>query len=392
MLVLALAGGVARAEDACETDHLPKALEASLRPTNTAEQFQQALTEIDGQVSRCPDHPWINMMGAVMDMRAYDVLVRGNNNQINQSALNYLVRAYDRSNKYIAAPAESRADRIAVQTGSGRGSLTYSAAAENRKDIVSKLMTLARLGTVHPYIAAETPPACTGWLAPDSQTVGYGMDTEADLIFRPFLDAAADACSDDPVKKDDTPVAVKAYAYTHLVRTGGVTDPAQAAGLLHAARDARDTYLYMNGGRFGIILSKITSKELDGLLRKHGVDAQAGLLPRQQWFTAEHIRGEEVAFSLAWTLSDTWAGLAAEIEAGDKTVASAATVYTNFVSGILAEGREAGLEGETRMVILHALSDVQESRVRTHRMGGYDLPPQWLFDVLKNTYGPQKEG
>ena len=62
------------------------------------------------------------MMGAAMDMRTYDVLVRGNNDQINQSALNYLTRAYDRSNKYIAAPVESRLDRIAVQTGSVSGS------------------------------------------------------------------------------------------------------------------------------------------------------------------------------------------------------------------------------------------------------------------------------
>lgn len=378
--------------DACETEHLPKALEASLRQTNTAEQFQQALTEIDGQVSRCPDHPWLNMMGALMDMRVYDVLLRGNNNQINQSALNYLIRAYDRSNKYIAVPAEDRKDRYAVVAGSQKGNLTYGAAADNRKAIIAALMQIAKLGTVHPYLSAETPLACKGWLAPDSQSVGYAMKTEADLMFRPFLEAAAKACSNDEAKKDDTPVGVKAYVYTHLVRTEAVTEPAHISDLLLAARDARDTYLDMNGGQFGIILPKITSNELDSLLRKHGVDPQAGLLPREKWFTADHMRGEEMQFSLAWALSDTWAPLAAEIEAGDKTVASAATDYTKFVSGILAEGREAEMEKETRTAILYALSHVQESRVRSHNMAGHDLPPEWLFQLLQNTYGLQKEG
>lgn len=393
VLILMMAGGVARAEpDTCETVHLPKALEASLQQTNTAEQFQQALTEIDGQVSRCPDHPWINMMGALIDMRAYEVLLRGNNNQINQSALNYLIRAYDRSNRYIAVPAEDRKDRFGVQAGAQRGNLTYSAASDNRKAIITALMQVAKLGTVHPYLAAETAPACKGWIASDSQTVAYAMKTEADLIFRPFLEAAAKTCSNTETGKDDIPVGALAYSYTSLVRTEAVTDPALVTDLLLAARAARDTYFDMNHGQFGIILSRITSGELDSQLRKHGVDPQAGLLPRDQWFAVKRMSGEEVNFTLAWTLSDTWAGLAAEIAAGTKTLPEASTAYTTFFSGILAEGRAAGLEAETRAAILFALTNVERSLVRAHTMNGYDLPPPWLFDMLKKVYGPQKEG
>ena len=33
--------------DACESEHLQKALKASLRQVNTSEEFQQAVTEID---------------------------------------------------------------------------------------------------------------------------------------------------------------------------------------------------------------------------------------------------------------------------------------------------------------------------------------------------------
>lgn len=391
LLAAPLMGGAAQAEaDPCETVHLPKALEASLRQTNTAEQFQQALTEIDGQVSRCPDHPWLNMMGALMDMRAYDVLVRGNNNQVNQSAVDYLIRAYGRSSKYIAVPSEDRQDRFGVQAGAQRGNLTYSAAADNRKAIITALMQIAKLGTVHPYLAAEAPPACNGWIASDSQTVAYAMKTEADLIFRPFLEAAAKSCSTDQTRKNDTPAGALAYSYTNLVRTGAITDPAQVRDLLLAARAARHTYFEMNHGQFGILLSKITSGELDSQLRKHGVDPQAGLLPRDQWFAGKRMSGDEVNFTLAWTLSDTWAGLAAEMAAGTKTLAEAGTAYTNFVSSIVAEGRAAGLEAETRAAILFALTNVQESRTRAHTMDGYDLPPPWLFDMLKKVYGPQK--
>lgn len=391
LMTMVAAALPAAAAETCETEHLPKALEASMRQTNTAEQFQQTLTEIDGYVSRCPEHPWINMMGAVMDMRAYDILVRGNNNQINQTAFNYLIRAYDRSNVYISAPAEARQDRLGIQAGSRTAELTHSAATDNRKSIIAALMTIARLGTLHPYLAAETQPTCGGWLISDSQTIGYAMEKEADLIFRPFVDAAADACSIDGDQADSTPIAVKAYAYTHFVRKGAVSDPAQISELLIAARDARDVYLDMNNGQFGIVFSKATSGALDSQLRKHGVDPQAGLLLRAQWFKAEHINSEDMQFSLAWALSENWAGLAANITAGSTNLPAASTAYTNFVSGILAEGRAAGLEDETRTAILRALTDIQESRVRAHAMDGYDLPPEWLFDTLKNVYGPHND-
>ena len=378
--------------DACETEYLPKALEAGLRQTNTAEQFQKALTEIDGYVSRCPDHPWINMIGADMDVRVYDVLLSGNNNQVTQQAFDYLLRAFDRSNKFIAVPIEDRQDNHMVPVGEGYGCVTHDMAHANRRDLLSKLMTLAKLGTVHPYLAAETPPACAGWLMSDSQTVGYAMKTEADLIFRPFLDAAADACSEIEATLSKAPVETQAYVYTNLVRSESITDPALVTELLLAARDARQAFLDRNGGKLGVAMDRFASKDLDSELRRHGVDPQAGILPRKQWFTSEHMRGEEMQFSLAWTLSDTWAGLAAEMEAGTKTLSSAGAAYTSFVSGVLAEGREAGLEAETRTAILYALAHMQESRVRSHKMDGYDLPPAWLFDTLMKIYGPQKEG
>lgn len=376
--------GAAAEADTCETERLPQALETSMQQITSAAQLQKSLLEIDGHVGRCPDNPWINLMGAAMDMQVYDAMVRGSNNQINQDSYNYLVRAFARSNKFIEVPAENRRDRLAVPLPAGGvGQLRYEAASNNRKTIIATLMQIARLGSVHPYIAAETPPACSGWLNSDTQSIGYAVKTKADLIFQPFLDAAVEACRDTENASERLPLAVTATMYTNLVTRKEVTEPEKIRELLEKAKSARDAYL--DGRDYDTFYSKFDDGRLNTQLRNHGIDPQAGLLPRELWFTPEHMRSETMVFSLSLALSEEWAGIAAAIAAGTETLSSGGTRYTRFAYEVLNQGRAAGLEDETRGALRTALRNVQESVVRAPAMGDHELPPKWLYDTLMNT-------
>ncbi|PKP81040.1 MAG: hypothetical protein CVT79_12230 [Alphaproteobacteria bacterium HGW-Alphaproteobacteria-18] len=383
LAVLALGTAATSAHaDTCDTERLPQALETSMQQITSAGQLQKKLLELDGHVSRCPDNPWINLMGAAMDMQVYDAMVQGTNNQITQDSYNYLLRAFARSNAFIAVPAENRRDQLAIPLPSGGvGQLKYEAASTNRRTIIESLMQIARLGSVHPYLAAETPPVCDGWLNSDTQTIGYASKTKADLIFQPFLDGAAAACWNS--EEGRLPLAVTAKTYANLVGRDEVTEPEKIRELLEKAEAARDAYL--EGRDFDIFYSKFDSGRLDNQLRKHGVNPQAGLLPRDLWFTTQHMRSEKMHFSLAMALSEEWAGIAARMAAGTETQSSAGALYTRFVYAVLNEGREAGLEEETRAALRFALKNVQESVVRAPAMDGQELPPQWLYDVLMNT-------
>ncbi|MFN4184446.1 MAG: hypothetical protein ACK4M6_06640 [Hyphomonas sp.] len=389
MLATVLVAGAAQA-DVCSKETVPKALETSMQQISTAEQFQQAIQEMDGYLSQCPDDPWINMMGASMDMRVYDTVVFNSNNKIGQDAVNYLLRAFARSDAYMAVPPEARQNLYAVPTEIGVGELTHAAAAENRKSILTALMQLARLGTFHPYIAAEAPPACSGWLNADAQTIGYTIDTEADMIFLPFVDAAAEACRNPAEIGLRLPLSVKAHAYTRLVGKDVVTDPERVADMLLKARDARDAYL--EGRSFDAFYTKYDAGRLDNQLRKHGADPQAGLLARDLWFTPEHMRTEKMQFSLGMALSEEWATIAAAMSAGTETPSSAGARFTSVVYAVLHEGRAAGLEQETRTALRFALGDVQENRLRAPALEGQEPPPQWLYDILMKTAAAPTEG
>ncbi len=386
--LVAAAGGAA-AED-CTGSLRAEALGVSLWPLKTIEDLQAALKDMDLFVSDCPQDPWINALGAEMDMRVYNQLVAANNNQVNQQAFDFLHRAFVRSDAYIAAPSEARENVHRVQTQNGYGDLTYSATSTNRANIIKALMLLGKQGQVHPYLKAETPKVCTGWLSSDAQTVGYAIEAEADLVFRPFLEAVVEACSGTGDARDRTPLAVVARGYYRLVDKGATTDPALVQELLLKARNYRDAYL--EGRSSDMIYSEFDMDRLDRALRQHGVDPEAGFVPRDQWFTPQHIRSDKLQYTLAMAFSEAWAAIAADMAAETLTLAAAGTRYTRFAFDLLDEGKAAGLEAETQAVLVRALEDVQESRVRAPAMEHYDLPPQWLYNVVRRPIEAPERG
>lgn len=381
------AAGSAWADD-CTGTLRTGAVSAALRPVTTGEQLQAALKDLDAIVAQCPADPWINALGAEMDLRIYNALLAANKNQVNQQAFDFLQRGLARSDVYMNTAADMRGEVYAIQTEHGKGNLTHSFASTNRKSILQIFMAMARLGQVHPYFKAETPKTCTGWLMSDTQTVGYAMETEADLIFRPFIDAAAEACRGEG--NDRLPLAVASQAYVRLVERGAITTRSDISKALLKARDYRDAYLSRGG--FDFHYSKFDADRLDRELRKHEVNPMAGRLAREQWFTEEHFGSEKMQFSLAWALSEEWAAISEKLAKGEIELAAGGTQYTRFVYDVLKDGREAGKEAETKAALRTALSDVQQSRVRAIAMADCELPPQWLYDMLMKTAAAPPEG
>lgn len=379
---LVLAAGSAGAEEDCAGAVRTEALGVNLRPVTTGAELQTAMTDMDALAARCPQDPWINALGAEMDLRVHRQLVAANNNQINQQAFDILQRAYVRSNIYREAEAEARRDVFGIQTPHGRGDLKYEVAARTRAAIIEVFMQLARAGQVHPYLKAETPMTCSGWIMSDTQTIGHAMESAADLVFRPFMDAAAEACRGESQTWDRLPMAVAAKAYHRLVDKGAVTGEAEVASTLLKAREYRDAYL--RGAGHDIHYSEFDADRLDSELRKRGIDPMAGRLARELWFDPEHLGSETMQFSLAWALSETWAAAAGQIAEGEITEPSGAVLYSRFVYEVLGEGREAGKEAKTKAVLRRALADVQEHRVRALAMADHDLPPKYIYDVLMN--------
>lgn len=387
---LVIAAGSAGAEEDCAGAVRTEALGVNLRPVTTGAELQTAMTDMDALAARCPQDPWINAMGAAMDLRIYSALMNANNNQMNQQAFDILHRAFLRSNRYGEAPDEARREVVGLQTPHGRGGLSHDAASGVRREIMGVFLAMARLGQMHPYLKAEAPLTCNIWLRVDSQTIGYALQSQGDLVLLPFIDAAAEACREDPKTYRRTPLAVAAQAHTRLVQKGAITDASAIRDSLLKARAYRDAYLATEG--FDAFYSKYEAGVLDGELRKHGVDPMAGRIARELWFTPEHLGSETMQFSLAWALSETWAGLAAKIETEGLSQATADAEYTRVVYEVLAEGRAAGQEEEAKAALRKALGDVQHHRVRALAMADYDVPRFVIYTALINALAAAPTG
>ncbi len=373
------ASGSAAAEDCADTLRT-EALGVSLRPVTTGGELQAALTDMDALATRCPEDPWINALGAQMDLRVYSALLANNNNQMTQQAFDFLHRAFLRSSLYGNTPAEERREVVGLQTPHGRGGLSHSAATSVRQEIMGVFLAMARLGQMHPYLESETPLTCNAWMRVDSQAIGYPLQSQGDLVLLPFVDAAAEACREAPETWMRTPLAVAAQAYTRLVQKGVITEASAIRDSLLKARANRDAYLATEG--FDAFYSKLEAGQLDAELRKHGVDPMAGRIARGLWFAPEHLGSEAMQFSLAWGLGETWGPLAARMQTEGLPHATADAEYTRFVYEVLAEGRAAGKEEETKAALRKALTDVQTYRVRALAMENYDAPRAVTYTTL----------
>lgn len=383
-LLLGAAVTPAALADDCDTKVMPAALDVVLAQTHTGEQFVQRLSQMDGFVSACPDHPWISFMGADLDMRAYRAVTSLNGGTPNQEAVGYLVRAFQRSGTYYSAPEEARKERYLVRTPSNnQGNLTYSSVSEVRKSALLGLMQIGRMGKVHPYLSGADVGACKGWLISDAQTVAYAIESKADLVFLPFVDAAAKACYNPESTADRLPMATRAYVYLGLVKRELVTEPEDIRAKLLIAKESEQAYL--GGRKHDFFFSEFNGRDLNKLMRQHGVSYgdQPKLVPRELWFTPEHISRPETIYTIALSLSDEWSLIAAgKTSDSAEAVTAMRIAFNSFITALRAEGDQAGLKMETHKTLRAAIDAFQSGEVRTDEMKGVPGMPDWQYTLL----------
>ncbi|MFN3911878.1 hypothetical protein [Hyphomonas sp.] len=386
----ALAAPVAAAED-CEAVILPRAVGVIQAVTGPGVNLSEKMAEMDGYVTACPDHGWVNVMAAELDLMIFKTTRSNNGGSATQEGVNFLARAFLRSGVFQQGPDENRKERYLLPASSGTVNLTYSVASNNRKAIIEALGDLAKSGTVHPYLKPASPVACSGWAPSDAQTLAYKVSAKADMALLPFVEAVADGCRAETNQGNRMPLAVLAEAYMDLVKTGQVTEPAEVKRLLIAARRAADDFI-ATSSYHSFFFSESDDRELIALLRKHGVHAGDGpeIIDRALWFTPDYIGSEVAIRSIAYSLDELWTPLAAgETPGTAEEVAKARNLLTSYLLQLNKQGSDAGLKTETGVMLREALSAFHTGEIRKPGTPVRKPMPTWLYDTQMKLLTPQ---
>ena len=391
--LLANAGLPAIADDAtCETEKLAAALESVQGVINYGTTLAAYVPQMDSYVKDCPNQAWINMLGGELDLMTYRGLRNANNGVPTQDGVNYLARAFDRSNVFYAGPDETRAERYNIATSYNfYNNLTFSTASDSRRAIIDELVILALAGTVHPYLSGTAPVECKGWLSSDAQNIAYDVIDAPSKVLLPFLEAAAEACRNAPNDTGKLPLAQLAKAYIRLVETGVVSDPDEVERMLLAAeKNARD---YLGEDEFrAFYFDESDVNKLKSLIRKYGVHSGPGeaVIARSLWFTPEYIGSEAAIRSIVYSLDDYWTPLAAgDTQAPAEEVARARNQMTAYLLELNKEGGAAGVQEEASAMLREAVTAFHKRQIITPKMANRKDMPSWLYDVVIRILTPQ---
>lgn len=392
-LALMLVGAMpASADETCTKVATPQALDALQIIMSVEKKIVPAQVErVEAALKQCPDHTWINAIGSELDLTIYRVLKNGNGGVPNQDAVNYLLRAFERSNKFQEGPSEGRQSLYNIATSvHANNSLDYQFFANSRKAIIEGLVEIALMGSVHPYLAGTAPIKCGGWAVSDGQTVSYQIDTPEELILMPFVDAIAEACRPGRENSDIVPLALKARAYAMVVEYGAVTDPEEVRRYLTIAQQAGDDYIAIAGtGSF--FYDRFAVKRLDNLKRKHRVFTGPGpeTIERALWFTPDHIDSAAAIRSIVYSLDDYWTPLAAgETDASMEEVAKARGQLTSYLFALQKEGTDAGFREEAVKMILTAFKAYHSREILSPERENRPDMPVWYYDMVVKIFDP----
>lgn len=383
----------ALADDAaCETEKLAAALESVQGVIKDATTLAAYVPQMDSYVKDCPNQAWINVLGGELDLMTFRGLRNANGGVPTQDSVNYLARAFERSNVFYAGPDETRDRRSNIATSYNfYNNLDYSIASDSRGAIIDELATLARAGTVHPYLSATAPLECEGWLTSDAQNLSYDIAEAADMVLLPFVEAAAEACRAAPTRANKLPLSLLAKVYIRLVDTGVVSDPAEVERMLLAAeKNASD---YLGEDEFHqFYFDESDVNRLKGLLRKFGVHSGPGeaVIARSLWFTPEYIGSEAAIRSVVYSLDDYWTPLAAgDTEAPAEEVARARNQMTAYLLELNKEGGAAGVQEQASAMLRESITAFHTREIVSPKMANRKDMPPWLYNVLINILTPQ---
>lgn len=389
-VIAAFAAPVAAAED-CESVLLPRALQTVQTVSTPGADLVALITRMDAAVKNCPSHPWINVLGAQLDLVTFTTLRTNNGGVANQDAVNYLARAFERSNVFYQVSEDERRGRYEVVGLNGYRRIDYAVASDIRKGVVEALAGLAQAGTVHPYFTPKEPLVCEGWLPTDTQKIAYMVQGPEDTVLLGFFEAAADACRTAPYQSDRVPLSILARANIRLVEKEQVKDPAAIRHLLTQARRAADDFMGTTGYHTLLWSETYDEAKLRPLLRKYGIHFGDGpeTIDQSLWFTKEYIGSEVALRSMAYAFSGYWSPLAAgEAGGSNEEVAKARNQFSAYLLQLKKQGKEGGLEAESIAAIKQALAAFNSGEIRPAEALYRKPIPQWLMNVLNNVLSP----
>lgn len=382
----------ASADETCTRMVTPQALDALQIMMSVERKIVPGQVErVESALKQCPDHAWINAIGSELDLTIYRMLKDGNGGVPNQDAVNYLLRAFERSNKFHEGPSEGRQSLYNIVTSvNAYSSLEYLSFANSRKAIMDGLVQIALMGSVHPYLAGTAPIKCGGWAVSDGQTVSYQIDTAEELILMPFVDALAEACRPGRENSDIVPLALKARAYAMAVEYGAVTDAEDIRQYLTIAQQAADDYIAV-AGTGSTFYDQFAVKRLDNLKRKHSVFTGPGpeTIERTLWFTPDHIGSDAAIRSIVYSLDAYWSPLAAgETDASMEEVSTARSQLASYLLALRKEGADAGFKDRAGEMVLQAFKAYHSREILSpERDGRQDMPP-WFYDMMVKVLDP----
>lgn len=394
LFLLALPALPAIADDACTRQVMPQALDAlQIMLDKEKKIITEQVARIDGALQQCPDHAWINAIGSELDFSIYLTLKERNGGVPNQEAVNYLRRAFERSNKFQEGPGESRQSLYNIATSvNAYSKLDYITYANSRKRIIEGLMQIALMGTIHPYLAGTEAIKCGGWTVSDGQTVSYEIDTPAELVLMPFVDAVAEACRPGQENSDIVALALKARVYAIAVEREAVTDPEEIRRYLITAQQAADEYIAVAGST-SFYYDQFAVKRLDNLKRQHRVFIGPETIDRALWFTGDNIGSEVAVRSIVYSLDEYWTPLAAgDTDATGEEVAKARQQLMSYLLLLRKEGAEAGFRDEAISMVHDALVAYQTRTILSPERESRPDMPGWYYDMAVKVLKPQASG
>lgn len=268
--------------------------------------------------------------------------------------------------------------------------LAYSEWSGLAEPVVHAMLRYANEGYVHPLVSDNPPPLACDYVTTAMATNASNFRFVSNPASLTFLTTVADICrpSSDPLEWGV--LVQRSNRLVRLVETGGISKPDHIRWALREAyRDSRQ-FLQGHEPPRGLWFES-NERSLQAMLEKHAVDL--GLLgpykdiPRADWFAPEHVGTEDVTYSIALAINRLWTPLEAGLT--DAAAEDVATARNAVLVAIREMGAEADAVGQTvagRTRIIEAVTAFQRADVRTAATAASPGLPNWLFDIIRNTF------
>ncbi len=386
-IVFGLAGGASA--ETCSPERIAGVVGAYrfVATSSTPQQeFIEKRREIDAAAAACPDTAWIRITAAGAEMMALERLEAASRAARTNAEKDDGYAHVQRAAAHVLAfrdhyPEDFRYASI---------QLAYRDWSGIVEPVVHAMLRYASDGYVHPLVSDEPPPLACDYVTKAMATSASGYRFVSNQASLTFLTTMADVCRSSPDPLDWNVLIQRSNRLVRLVETEGISKPDHIRWALREAyRDSRK-FLQGHEPPRGLWFES-NKRSLQAMLEKHSVDlgflSTYSEVPRADWFKPEHVGTEDLTYSIALAINRLWTPLEAGITdaaSEDVTKARGAVMMAIREMGTEADAAGQTVAGRTR--IIEAMAAFQRADVRTAAMAASPGMPNWMFDIIRNTF------